>query len=100
MVRLSFLILKTMHDFFYFDERRMHWEKLLSASIIVLDLPMRIAYPLDDAKIRKIKDLVVKSRNDLLKINRLGVKAVDEIEHCLERIGLSLGMDIKKAADY
>lgn len=89
-----------MHDFFYFDERRMHWEKLLSASIIVLDLPMRIAYPLDDAKIRKIKDLVVKSRNDLLKINRLGVKAVDEIEHCLCRIGLSLGMDIKKAAGY
>ena len=88
-----------MHDFFYFDERRMHWEKLLSASIIVLDLPMRIAYPLDDAKIRKIKDLVVKSRNDLLKINRLGVKAVDEIEHCLDRIGLSLGME-KKAADY
>ena len=89
-----------MHDFFYFDERRMHWEKLLSASIIVLDLPMRIAYPLDDAKIRKIKDLVVKSRNDLLKINRLGVKAVDEIEHCLDRIGLSLGMDIKKADGY
>lgn len=89
-----------MHDFFYFYERRMHWEKLLSASIIVLDLPMRIAYPLDDAKIRKLKDLVVKSRNDLLKINRLGVKAVDEIEHCLDRIGLSLGMDIKKAADY
>lgn len=89
-----------MHDFFYFDEKRKHWEKLLSASIIVLDLPMRIAYPLDDAKIRKIKDLVVKSRNDLLNINRLGVKAVDEIEHCLDRIGLSLGMDIKKAADY
>ena len=89
-----------MHDFFYFDERRMHWEKLLSASIIVLDLPMRIAYPLDDAKIRKIKDLVVKSRNDLLKINRLGVKAVDVIEHCLDRLGLSLGMDIEKAADY
>ncbi|MBS7409463.1 MAG: hypothetical protein KIG59_00690 [Muribaculaceae bacterium] len=89
-----------MHDFFYFDEKRKHWEKLLSASIIVLDLPMRIAYPLDDAKIRKIKDLVVKSRNDLLNINRLGVKAVDEIEHCLDRIGLSLGMDIEKAADY
>lgn len=89
-----------MHDFFYFDEKRKHWEKLLSASIIVLDLPMRIAYPLDDAKIRKIKDLVVKSRNDLLQINRLGVKAVDEIEHCLDRIGLSLGMDIEKAAGY
>lgn len=88
-----------MHDFFYFDERRVHWEKLLSASIIVLDLPMRIAYPLDDAKIRRLKDLVVLKRNDLLKINRLGVKAVDEIEHCLDRIGLSLGMG-KKAADY
>lgn len=89
-----------MHDFFYFYERRMHWEKLLSASIIVLDLPPRISFPLDDAKIRKLKDLVVLSRNELLNVNRLGVKAVDEIEHCLCRIGLSLGMDIKKAAGY
>ena len=89
-----------MQDFFYFYERSMHWEKLLSASIIVLDLPMRIAYPLDDAKIRRLKGVVVLKRSDLLKINRLGVKAVDEIEHCLDRIGLSLGMDIKKAADY
>lgn len=89
-----------MHDFFYFDERRLHWEKLLSASIIVLDIPPRISFPLDDAKIRKLQDLVVLSRNELLKVNRLGVKAVDEIEHCLSRIGLSLGMDIKKAAGY
>lgn len=89
-----------MHDFFYFYERRMHWEKLLSASIIVLDLPPRISFPLDDAKIRKLKDLVVLSRNELLNVNRLGVKAVDEIEHCLCRIGLSLGMDIKKAVGY
>ena len=89
-----------MHDFFYFDERRLHWEKLLSASRIVLDLPPRISFPLDDAKIRKLQDLVVLSRNELLKVNRLGVKAVDEIEHCLSRIGLSLGMDIKKAAGY
>lgn len=89
-----------MHEFDYYDERRLHWEKLLSASIIVLDLPMRISYPLDDAKIRKLKDLVVLSRTDLLKVNRLGIKAVDEIERCLERIGLSLGMDIKKAAGY
>ena len=89
-----------MHEFDYYDERRLHWEKLLSASIIVLDLPMRIAYPLDDAKIRKLKDLVVLSRTDLLKVNRLGIKAIDEIEHCLGRIGLSLSMDIKKAAGY
>lgn len=98
VVRRSFFIpYYIMGTIEKYEERRLHWEKLLSASIIVLDLPMRIAYPLDDAKIRRLKDLVVLSREDLLNVNRIGVKAVEEIEMHLERIGLSLGMNIKKA---
>lgn len=55
---------------------------------------MRIAIPLDIAGVRRLKDLVTLSREDLLKVNRLGVKAADEIERILERFGLSLNMTI------
>lgn len=77
-----------------YDEMRLHMEQLLSSSITELDIPMRIAIPLDIAGVRRLKDLVTLSREDLLKVNRLGVKAADEIERILERFGLSLNMTI------
>lgn len=77
-----------------YDEMRLHMEQLLSSSITDLDIPMRIAIPLDIAGIRRLRDLVSLSREDLLKINRLGVKAADEVERILERFGLSLNMTI------
>ena len=67
-------------------------EQLLSAHIIEVDMPMRIAIPLDDAGISRLRDLVRLTREDLFKISRLGAKSVDEIERILERLGLSLGM--------
>lgn len=78
-------------SFDQYDEMRLHMEQLLSSSITVFDIPMRIAIPLDNAGIRRLKDLVRLTREDLLKINRLGVKAADEIENTLSRFGLSLG---------
>lgn len=77
-----------------YDEMRLHMEQLLSSSIIEFDIPMRIAIPLDDAGISRLKDLVKLSREDLLKINRLGIKAVNEIERILNRFDLSLNMRI------
>ncbi len=81
-------------DFDKYDEPRLHWERLLSTSIIEVDIPMRIAIPLDNVGIRRLKNLVCLTRKDLLKISRLGVKAVNEIERTLDRFGLSLGMAI------
>ena len=75
-----------------YDEIELHMKQLLSASIIDIDIPMRIAIPLDDAGIRRLKDLVHMTRADLLKVNRLGEKAVNEIERILDRFGLSLEM--------
>ena len=49
----------------------------------LVDIPMRIAIPLDNAGIRRITDLVSIGRNELLKINRLGEKSVNEIEKIL-----------------
>lgn len=81
-------------NFDKYDEMRLHMERLLSSSITELDMPMRIAIPLDIAGVRRLKDLVTLSKDDLLNINRIGVKAADEIERILERFGLSLNMTI------
>lgn len=81
-------------NFDKYDEMRLHMERLLSSSITELDMPMRIAIPLDIAGVRRLKDLVALSKDDLLNINRIGVKAADEIERILERFGLSLNMTI------
>lgn len=69
-------------------------EVLLSSPLIDFDISMRILIPLENAGIRRLRDLVCLSREDLLKVNRLGVKAADEMERLLDRLGLSLGMRI------
>lgn len=69
-------------------------EQLLSSSIIEFDIPMRIAIPLDNVGVRRLKDLVRLTRKDILNVNRLGEKAADEVERILMRFGLSLGMSI------
>lgn len=81
-------------DFNKYDEMRLHMEVLLSSPLIDFDISMRILIPLENAGIRRLRDLVCLSREDLLKVNRLGVKAVDEMERLLDRLGLSLGMII------
>ena len=75
-----------------YDEMRLHMEQLFKASIVDIGLPMRIVYPLGDAGIRTLGDLVRKNRKWLLGVNRIGEKAVDEIIKCIERFGLNLGM--------
>lgn len=79
-----------------YDEMRLHMAQLLSASIVEFDMPMRIAIPLDNAGIRRLRDLVCLTREELLKINRIGEKAASEIESILHRFGLGLKMSAHK----
>lgn len=83
-----------------YDEERIHWEFLMKRSIIELDIPMRIALPLDDVRIRRIGDLISKTREELLKINRLGEKSVNELERILGRFDLYLGTKIEKGCPH
>lgn len=85
---------RQQNSFDKYDEIRLHMEQLLSASILDIEIPMRIAIPLDNAGIRRLRHLVVLDKNDLLKVNRLGEKAVDDVEKILHRFGLSLNMSI------
>lgn len=102
MVPLSIFILSLLmyskptpdNSFDKYDEMRLHMEQLLSASITDFDIPMRIAIPLDGVGVRRVRDLVRMTRDDIFKVNRLGEKAANEIESILERFGLSLGMDV------
>lgn len=84
----------TDNSFDKYDEPRLHMEQLMSSSIIDFDIPMRIAIPLDDAGIRRLKDLVSLTRPELMKINRIGERAVSEIENILSRFDLYLGMPL------
>lgn len=78
----------------YYEEPRLHMEQLMSSSITDFDIPMRIAIPLDNAGIRRLRDLVKCSKKDLLKINRLGEKGVNEIIRILANFDLYLGMEV------
>ena len=71
---------------------RLHMEQLFKASIVDINLPMRIAYPLGDAGVRTLGDLARKDREWLRCVNRIGEKAIEEIVKCLDRFGLTLGM--------
>lgn len=84
------------NSFDKYDEMRLHMAQLLSASIVEFDMPMRIAIPLDNAGIRRLRDLVCLTREELLKINRIGEKAASEIESILHRFGLGLKMSAQK----
>lgn len=78
-----------------YDEFRLHWEKILSCSITDLDIPMRIAIPLDEQLgVRRIGDLLKLKREDLLKVKRIGPKSVDDLEEILQRFDFYLGMKI------
>ena len=73
-----------------YDEPRLHMERLLRESIVSIELPARVAFPLDDVGIRRVKDLVSQSEKSLMKIPRINVKSVSIIKNCLHHLGLSL----------
>jgi DNA-directed RNA polymerase subunit alpha len=70
-----------------------------------LELSVRSANCLQNANIRYIGDLVLKSEADMLKTKNFGRKSLKEIRDVLSEMGLSLGMDIpnwdpEKAAEH
>lgn len=64
----------------------------LNTSISELELSVRSANCLREAKIHTIRDLVQKQPQDLLKYRNFGKKSLAEIGELLSSMGLSLGM--------
>lgn len=66
----------------------------LHTPISELELSVRAANCLREAKIQTIADLVQKSQPELLKYRNFGKKSLQEIEELLKGMGLSLGMPV------
>jgi len=66
----------------------------LNKPVSELELSVRSANCLREAKIQTIEDLVKKTEQDMLKYRNFGKKSLSEIKGILESMGLHLGMDV------
>jgi DNA-directed RNA polymerase subunit alpha len=64
--------------------------EILKTRITELDLPQRVEDALDDASIRTVGGLVRKREDDLLAIEGLGQKGLQDIKRALSNLGLTL----------
>lgn len=69
-------------------------KNLLEQSVDIIELSVRSANCLRSARIKFIKELVVKKESELLAYKNFGRKSLDEIREKLQEFGFSLGMDI------
>ena len=70
-------------------------EHKLNMSIHELDLSVRANNCLESAKIQTVRDLVLKSEPELLKVRSFGKTSLREVKRRLADLGLTLGMDLE-----
>ena len=58
-----------------------------------LDLSVRSFNCLKRANINTVEDLISKTQEEMMKVRNLGRKSLEEVEHKLEMMGLSLARD-------
>ncbi len=69
-------------------------DALLAKQIDELDLSVRSANSLKNANIHTLRDLVRRSEKDMLETKNFGKKSLEEVQEVLDKLGLSLGMDV------
>jgi DNA-directed RNA polymerase subunit alpha len=79
-----------------FDEEVLHMRQLLKSKLVDMDLSVRALNCLKSAEVETLGELVVFSKNDLLKFRNFGKKSLSELDDLLEKHNLSFGMDISK----
>ncbi len=65
-----------------------HIAALLGASVTMLDIRPRLLYPLANAGVKTVADLLRLYRSDLMRIRNIGVSAAAEIEQILDNADL------------
>lgn len=71
-----------------YDEPHHHITALLKASVTTLDIRPRLLYPLADAGVKTVDDLLHLHSSGLRKVRNIGVSGASEIEHILRRYNL------------
>jgi len=84
------------------DEETLQIRKLLRKPVEDLELSVRSANCLKEAKIRTIADLVRKDENEMLRFKNFGRKSLIELNEILKTKSLHFGMDVEKylSPDY
>jgi len=78
------------------DEETLQIRKLLRKPVEDLELSVRSANCLKEAKIRTIADLVRRDENEMLKFKNFGRKSLVELNEILKAKSLHFGMDVDK----
>ena len=68
-------------------------DKVLEMTIEELDLTVRSFNCLKRANINTVEDLISKTQDEMIKVRNLGRKSLEEVEHKLAMMGLSLASD-------
>lgn len=68
-------------------------DKVLEMTIEELDLSVRSFNCLKRANINTVEDLIGKTQDEMIKVRNLGRKSLEEVEHKLAMMGLSLASD-------
>ena len=76
------------------DVTEQEWDHYLAQSISELELSVRAYNCLERAKIKTVRELVMKTERELLGYKGFGRGSLLEIKEQLANIGLSLGMDL------
>jgi DNA-directed RNA polymerase subunit alpha len=69
-------------------------DALLAKPIDDLDLSVRSANSLKNANIHTLRDLVRRTEKDMLETKNFGKKSLEEVQEVLDKLGLSLGMEV------
>jgi DNA-directed RNA polymerase subunit alpha len=78
------------------DEEVLRIRKLLKKPVDELELSVRSANCLKEAKIRSISDLVRRDEAEMLKFKNFGRKSLTELTEILKEHGLEFGMDVDR----
>lgn len=76
------------------EEQKLY--KMLSQDVEILDLSVRAMNCLNNANIKLLGELCMKSENRMLKYRNFGKKSLDEIKEKLNHFNLSLGMSFSE----
>lgn len=72
-------------------------EQILAKTIDELDLSVRSANSLKNANIHNLRDLVRRTEKEMLETKNFGRKSLEEVQEVLDKLGLSLGMNVSSS---